>query len=162
MELDDQLDRDGPGHPDVDTDSQRWAQWPVCPDCGRRRQTRCATCDLGGDDFPLAELFFAPRRHAARGCSACSPLETYGSREGAGEDAAVWLMCPGCEEAFSPEFYRLCQHCGHDFGDGLLVESPEADQITDRALLVLAGLIALVATLLVYFWLIVRVAVAAS
>jgi hypothetical protein len=35
---------------------------------------------------------------------------------------------------------------------------PEADQITDRARHVMTGLIALVAALLVYFWLIVRVA----
>jgi hypothetical protein len=162
MELDDHFDRAGFGHPDVDADSQRWVQWPVCPDCGRRRQTRCPTCDLGGDDFSLAELFFAPRRRAARDCSACSSLETHGSRQREEDNATVWLMCPVCEEAFAPEFYRLCQHCGHDFGDGLLVETPEADQITDRALLVMTGLIALVAALLVYFWLIVRVAASAS
>jgi hypothetical protein len=36
-------------------DSDRWTDWPCCPECGQRRQTFCPTCDLAGDDFLLAE-----------------------------------------------------------------------------------------------------------
>ncbi|MCL4207778.1 MAG: hypothetical protein KJ000_35280 [Pirellulaceae bacterium] len=145
-----------PDRQDSESGRPRWAQWPVCPDCGRRRQTRCPTCDLGGDDFSMAEVYFASPRRATPRCSACSPLESCGSPPEEGDDSTVLLMCPDCEEAFAPEFYRLCQHCGHDFGAGLLTETTEADQVTDRALHVLAGLIALVAALLVYFWFVTR------
>lgn len=64
------------------------------------------------------------------------------------------LMCPVCGEAFKPEFYRLCQRCGHDHGEGLVVEAAEPDPWTDRALLVLCGLIGLMLALLTYFWII--------
>jgi hypothetical protein len=101
-------------------------------------------------------VLFAPRRRTSHGCSACSPLEPCGSPPEEDDDSSVLLMCPDCEEAFAPEFYRLCQHCGHDFGEGLLAETTEVDPVTDRALLVLAGLIALVAALLVYFWFVTR------
>jgi hypothetical protein len=125
-------------------DEETWLDWPCCPQCGRRRQTFCPTCDLGGDDLPLAE--FIPT---------AAPLETArtdSDSAGTKDGDSVLLMCPSCDEAFAPGFYRLCQQCGHDFGDGLQVESEAQDELTGRTLFVLIGLAALAMAVLVYFW----------
>ncbi len=44
----------GPSAASVDqVDEDSWADWPVCPECNRRRQTVCPVCDTPGIDFPL-------------------------------------------------------------------------------------------------------------
>jgi hypothetical protein len=145
---DDELPAFDRGH----ADGERWADWPCCPDCGRRRRTRCPTCDLGSDEFLLAEyLPVAESLPAARGCSSCGTGAPSGP-SACEPDFGVLLMCPACDEAFSPQFYRLCEQCGHDFGDGTLVQAADADRVSDRALLVLAGLIALGLAMLAWFW----------
>ena len=96
-------------------------------------------------------MFYAPHRTSARKCSACSPSEP-DELANNDQDSVAMLMCPVCEEAFTPVFYRWCQQCGHDFGDGLLVQTPEPDELTDRALIVLAGMIGLFIALITYFW----------
>jgi hypothetical protein len=133
-------------------DSEQWADWPCCPQCGRRRQTRCSTCDLGGDDFPLAEFLpVAEALPVKEGCGSCSQTER--SRQStADRDFGLLLMCPNCEEAFSPTYYRVCQQCGHDFGEGWQVPTHDADPTNDRALLVLGALIAIGIAMLAYFW----------
>ena len=110
-----------------DESGRTWPQWPVCSGCGQRRSTRCPTCHIGGDHFARAET---------------------------DDDSNVMLMCPVCGEAFKPEFYRLCQRCGQDHGEGIVVEAAAPDQWTDRALMVLCGLIGLVLGLLTYFWIV--------
>lgn len=128
-------------------DDGQWLDWPRCPECGRRRQTYCRTCDLDGDDFSLAE--FIPTT---------APLEATRTDADSGEQPAakgqdsVLLMCPSCDEAFEPGFYRLCQQCGHDFGEGLLVETGEQEELTGRTFFVLIGLSALAIAILAYFW----------
>jgi len=102
---------------------------------------------LGGDDFPLAE--FIPT---------AAPLEATRSDSDAADQAvakdreSVLLMCPTCDEAFTPGFYRLCEQCGHDFGDGLQVKIEAREELTGRMLFVLAGLAALAIVILIYFW----------
>jgi hypothetical protein len=128
-------------------DDGKWLDWPCCPECGRRRQTYCRTCDLDGDDFSLAE--FIPT---------AAPLEaTQGGSDAVDHSVAkqgdsVLLMCPSCDEAFAPGFYRLCQQCGYDFGDGLEVQSGAQDELTGRMLFVLIGLGGLAIAILIYFW----------
>jgi hypothetical protein len=141
--------------PDAEGDvaGRLWTGWPVCPECGRRRQTRCPTCQLGRDDFFRAELFFAGHRTTVRTCVVSDPPAPEKSDD---DPSAVMLMCPLCEEAFRPEFYRFCQRCGHDFGVGVLVETGESDELTDRALLVLAAVVGLLAALMAYFWFIIH------
>jgi hypothetical protein len=136
-----------------DVASRRWTGWPVCPECGRRRQTRCPTCQLGRDDFFRAEMFFAAHRTTVRSGAVSDPPAPENSDD---ERPAVMLMCPLCEEAFFPEFYWFCQQCGHDFGGGVLVETSEPDELTDRALFVLAAMIGLLVALLAYFWFIIH------
>jgi hypothetical protein len=99
-------------------------------------------------------MYFAPRGTKSRQCSACDPLEP-GESANNDQDSVAMLMCPVCEEAFSPVFYRWCQQCGHDFGDGLLVQTPEPDELTDRALIVLAAMVGLFIALITYFWLLI-------
>jgi len=102
---------------------------------------------LDGDDFSLAE--FIPT---------AAPLEATRTDSDSGDQTtakdrdSVLLMCPSCDEAFEPGFYRLCQQCGHDFGDGLQVESGTQDELTGRTLFVLISLSALGIAILVYFW----------
>ncbi len=129
MESNRQTDPTGSGSSEwmSDESGRTWPQWPVCSGCGQRRSTRCPTCHIGGDHFARAET---------------------------DDDSNVMLMCPVCGEAFKPEFYRLCQRCGQDHGEGIVVEAAAPDQWTDRALMVLCGLIGLVLGLLTYFWIV--------
>lgn len=144
-------DRDA-NHPDDD----KWLDWPRCLACGRNRQTYCPTCEIAGDQFPLAEYIpaVAPvkptRRDSGCGCRTCDE----GRDEG---HAPVLLMCPSCDEAFAPKFYRLCEECGHDFGDGRQVEVPELKELPGRVLFVIAALGALTIGALVYWWCLLRI-----
>jgi hypothetical protein len=127
-------------------DDEKWPDWPRCPKCGRNRQTFCPTCDIAGDQFPLAEYIpaapvKASRRDAACACRSCDD-----------EDVPVLLMCPSCDEAFAPKFYRLCEECGHDFGEGRQVEVSEPEELTDRALFVIVTLGVLTIGVLGYLW----------
>ena len=129
---DDNPDDSLPREPELGT--PRW-QWPCCPQCSRRRQARCPTCDLGSDDFPLADYL--------------PGLETEAVEN---PPSGLLLMCPTCDEAFAPQFYRYCQQCGHDFGGGVVPDATEADALTGRAAVVLFALVLLALAMLVYFW----------
>jgi hypothetical protein len=122
---------------DPDADAPRW-QWPCCPQCDRRRQTRCPSCDLGSEDFPLADYL--------------PPLESESGSADQDPPDGLLLMCPTCDEAFPPRFYRYCQQCGHDFGDGMIIEGSDADALTGRAFAVLLGLVLFALAMLMYFW----------
>jgi hypothetical protein len=132
-------------------DDEKWLDWPRCPKCGRNRQTFCPTCDIAGDQFPLAEYIPAAapvertRRDSGCACKTCDELPDENL-------APVLLMCPSCDEAFAPKFYRLCEECGHDFGDGRQVELPEPEELTGRALLVMVALVILTIGILGYLW----------
>lgn len=137
----DSVHQPDPGMVPSEDSAEPW-QWPDCPQCGRRRQTRCPTCDIGGDDFSLAEYLPTlgpPARLESQETPPPIPQE-------------LLLMCPACDEAFSPQFYRFCERCGYDFGDGLVLEAAEVDILTGRALIVLAGLVGLAVAIMAYFW----------
>jgi len=136
-------------------DDDRWLDWPHCPKCGRNRPTYCPTCDIAGDQFPLAEYIPAAapvertRRDAGCACKTCDV--------GRDEDhAPVLLMCPSCDEAFAPKFYRLCEECGHDFSEGRQVVVPEPVELPGRVLFVIAALGALTIAVLAYWWILFR------
>ncbi|MCH5375996.1 MAG: hypothetical protein JJ992_18665, partial [Planctomycetes bacterium] len=99
----DRRDDDTSGNDPSREDEGRWADWPCCPGCGRRRRTRCPTCDLGSDEFSLAEFFPAAESLPVPGPDARS------GQPSLKKDDGVLLMCPSCDEAFSPQFYRLCE-----------------------------------------------------
>lgn len=125
-------------------DETTWHNWPRCPECDARRQTICPICHVAASEFALAE--YNP------------PAEKLLSRGGAVDELPL-LMCPTCDEAFTPRFYRRCAWCGHDFSDGIEVgaeheEKPEV--LNARVWVAIGGLIAVCAAILGYFWWLMR------
>ena len=74
--------------------------WPACPTCTEPRSARCPVCGESGSDFSAAD---APS---------------------SGEQESSLFLCPSCDDVISPDWYRLCARCGHDFGQGLEVREP--------------------------------------
>jgi hypothetical protein len=121
--------------PQAACDEDRWQDWPVCPQCGQRRQARCPICGTAGTDFPLADL------------------------DRAGGVSQVLLFCPTCDDHFRPEFYRRCHACGHDYRCGVLPAGerpPPAERLSLRQGVLLAAILAFLAGLIGYFAWIVR------
>jgi hypothetical protein len=101
--------------------------WPKCPHCNRPRHTSCPTCETAGGSFPLA--FMPP-----------------GTDGGVGSDKPQKLLviCPICDEPFSPIFLARCEWCGHRFGDGreLPVSGPsDKYEFNERVWIVIVGLV---------------------
>jgi hypothetical protein len=137
--------------PPSDDSGSDWPDWPVCPQCGRRRQAVCLSCEIAGTDFPLAD-FVAPTAPVQRpwraGEGGLAPVDRQGQ--------PILLMCPICDEAFAPRFYRHCEACGHDFGSGVQTEAFSRESFNARAAVVIFGLILLGVGLLIYFAMLLR------
>ena len=71
-------------------------------------------------------------------------------------EGQVLLMCPRCDEAFAPRFYRFCPACGCDAEEGLHVDKRSTDGASDRVLPTAAGLLVLLSLLLLCYWFLVR------
>ena len=127
--------------------------WPTCPQCGRRRSTFCPICQTAGAEFPPAE--YAPRaaeldeETGKRNEAVAAPANQGGTNE------EVLLMCPTCDEAFTPRFYRQCELCGYHFAGGIET-GEQPPELAGRPLWVLAGMILLGCALWAYFWMILR------
>ncbi len=146
--------------------------WPTCPGCGERRSTRCAVCGTAGTDFQPADMGFtwipgledAAAAAPSCGCGpgGCTPagqmtgLPT--ADESQAEQPARLLMCPTCDEPFTPEYPRMCEWCGHDFGEGHEVElpGPPEEEINSRVIAVIVGLVVLAVAMVVYLMFMVR------
>ena len=160
---------EGPPPEEVATTSETW---PTCPGCAARRSTRCPICGTAGSDFQPADMGFvwipelADAAREAPSCNCgpggCTPAgeqtEVSGADEAASESPARLLMCPTCDEPFTPQYPRLCEWCGHDFGDGYEVELPEdlTGQINSRVVAAIVGLLAFVVAMVVYLMFTVR------
>ncbi len=142
------------------THSRTWDAWPHCASCGQLRQTVCPHCGTAGTRFPLAEYLAAgePLRDSRQPrAQADHPAQDMRDAISGEELAAlgrpqVWLVCPQCDEAFAPQFYRYCPICGLDGGAGLEPPPAVAGMLPNRVLLVIAGLVILGGVLLLYFW----------
>lgn len=171
--------------PEPDPLSDSTYDWPRCPGCGERRSTRCKICHTSGTDFNLADMdFVGPSEPGEKSSDAsdttscgCGPTGCGGGNESCEDTAAQdpsdatvesvdqppprpepLLMCPTCDEPFVPAFPRLCEWCGHQFDDGYEIEThtpPPVEQISSRAVLVIAGLLLVLALAFVYFTVIV-------
>jgi hypothetical protein len=114
--------------------------WPVCPQCGRRRQTVCPICETAGDEFPLADANFGATR----------PEDA--------DDASrrLTVICNICDEPFTPDFYRRCAWCGHEFPDGRAaageVHDHEREYLTPQAWIVILAMIGITVAIIGYFW----------
>jgi hypothetical protein len=102
-------------------------------------------CGVAGDGFPLSE-YLAPAEPLRNSRDAASP--TPRPQENGLE---VLLICPQCDEAFSPSFYRYCAECGHDYLEGMDVEKREVPPLNERTLWAIVALIAVALALLTYF-----------
>lgn len=123
-----------------------WRDWPVCPQCGRLRQTVCPTCGGAGIQFPVAE--YQADAEPQRGSRPSTVRETPSPDPTDG----TLLMCPRCDEAFMPRFYRICPACGNDAGEGVELEDRPGEQVSRRVLLAVYGLAAVAVLMLIYFW----------
>jgi len=112
----------------IDDGSQ--SAWPACPTCNQPRSARCAICGESGVSFPAA--------YSASTEKSIEPL----------------FLCPSCDECITPQWYRLCARCGHDFGTGLEIKKiePAAINVPVRVLIVLVVLLWLVAAIAAYFF----------
>ena len=72
------------------------------------------------------------------------------------EGLAVMLVCPICDEAFPPRFFRRCRHCGHDFGSGRELESSEEPVANYRVVLTILAVLAVMAGISLYMFLLFR------
>jgi hypothetical protein len=112
-----------------------WTDWPLCPSCHQRREVLCNICGSRGSKFALADL-----------------VEENGRTQ-------VLLHCDSCDDHFRPKFFRICHHCGHDFGNGIdpqpVQQELELPENTRRTWIVVAGLIGFAAIIGAYlFWLV--------
>lgn len=146
--------------------------WPMCPQCGAKRTTRCPICETSGTDFTEADRgFLGELAAAAEGdatgsscsCSgSCSPKSEAdaqdscgvgaGPSEDEGEDPETMLMCSVCDEPFEPTYPKHCEWCDHEFEDGYIIErivGPE--EIPSRAIAVAVVLGLLMLGGLIYF-----------
>jgi hypothetical protein len=109
--------------------------WPVCPTCGQPQSARCPICGESGAHFSSAD----------------GPFATH--------DDQQLFLCPSCDDAITPEWYRLCARCGHDFGTGLQIQQPPPARIelSLRIVIALAALLSLTVAVVGYFiWLFAR------
>lgn len=106
-------------------------------------------CGTASNTFPLAE-------YQAAGQPQRPTRELAGERSARNSAPGVLLVCTHCDEAFTPQFYRICPACGHDAGDGIDPRRHATDPISGRVLLAIYALVAVIALLLLYFWFLFR------
>lgn len=96
------------------------AIWPRCPQCGRRRITRCPICKTSSDLFPLGDsTFWDPRSEEERAIAAASDAAT-GHSCGCGGNCG----CGGHDNAHEHDNSGCRCHNRHD--DALYDESDNA------------------------------------
>ena len=64
------------------------------------------------------------------------------------------LLCPTCDEPFTPQFARRCGDCGHEFPDGFDQAQVEqaSEGLNSRILFCLGAIVLFTAASLIYFW----------
>ena len=103
-------------------------------------------CGVAGTEFSLAE-FLAPAERLRESRRSDATRESDSA-----EDGQILLLCPQCDEAFAPEFYRYCPKCGGDAGAGVEVPPWRWEPLSDRLLLAIHGLLLLGVLFWLYFW----------
>ena len=124
--------------------------WPLCPECAERRHTMCRICCTAGTDF-------LPADHEVVEIVTVHGLDEDGGAESPEpiERVLRMLMCSTCDEPFEPSYARLCEWCGHDFGEGYEVVVRHVEQVAPRTIAVGVALAAAMIGLMIYFAMIV-------
>ncbi len=130
----------------LETETGEEQAWPLCPHCARPRLATCPVCETSGTEFPPAFL----------------PEEEEGQQTSSSRHATV--ICNICDEPFVPRFPARCEWCGHRFADGYepkaaepLVTTPLVlEELNGRAGILIAGLAALTAAILGWFYYVLR------
>jgi hypothetical protein len=122
---------------DFDVADADWTDWPLCPNCHQRREVLCNVCGSRGSKFALADLMEENDR------------------------TQVLLHCDSCDDHFRPQFFRICHHCGHDYGNGVdpepIQQELQLPENTLRTWLVVLGLTVFAAAIGAYlYWLVNR------
>jgi hypothetical protein len=143
--------------------------WPCCPSCGRRRLTACPHCGTAGADFDEGDIdvdsLLDPSQSAPAPC--CGPggcgttrseTSCHSERSEESEFSASpgkILLCPTCDEPFTPQYLGRCEWCGHRFPDGVEIELPTKPipTVNRRLVVTIAALVLLVVIVAVYFFL---------
>jgi len=149
--------------------------WPLCPECGVRRMTRCPICGTAGTDFVQADPDFfglpvvdkdATPLSCGCGSGGCSssrstsdtdrpanePCEEPAPEPSHPEgDLPLMLLCPTCADPFVPEYALRCPSCGHEQTDGYETEPEGREPISPRAIAAILVLLALAIGFVVYF-----------
>lgn len=108
------------------------AVWPHCPECSALRVTRCPACGVTGTEFRRAELPEATEEQAKM---------------------QSLVICSECDEPFEPVYARRCHQCGHEFADGYsdAAASPLSERLSNRILLAILAIVAVIGGMLLYF-----------
>ncbi len=138
-----------------------WEDWPACTQCGRPRQTVCPTCGQAGNCLPLAGYQAAAEPQRNSRIPPVHPDSLQQTDPTPDTDVPQrpqhpLLLCPRCDEAFAPRFYRICPACGCDAGSGLELQSLVSEHASNSVLLAVYGLVAVGGALLLYFWFLFR------
>jgi Putative prokaryotic signal transducing protein len=129
---------------ELEREPDQGTQWPACPSCRRPRLTSCPVCETAGTQFDEAFL----------------PESSQDNAAAENDRGALLVICPTCDEPFSPQFPPRCEWCGHRFSDSPeprpedlpASTTPAAFEINTRVLLVVAVLVASMAALLGWFY----------
>lgn len=116
------------------------SHWPLCPHCSRPRLATCPVCQTSGTDF--AEAFLPEEEQ---------------EQEGSAERRLV--ICPTCDEVFTPKYPARCEWCGHHFSDGyeprasqpLMTTPVVLQEFNGRAALLILAMATLAAGILGWF-----------
>jgi hypothetical protein len=117
------------------------AAWPLCDACGKQRLAVCPICETSGTDFPRADDNLLA-----------------GELDESSEHVPVALICTSCDEPWIPGFLRVCEWCGHNFGEGVArstterrVMPEEEEEFNSRTTFVMLVLLVIFLLLMIYF-----------
>ncbi len=119
----------------IKNSEDNWLAWPVCPECKTRRLVQCSICSTEGIDFILADMENLVEEP---------------------DDENVLLLCSTCDEPFLPRFYRSCQECGFDFGEGIESDEAGSEELNSRVVFVIGAVVLSLVALLIFFGFVLR------
>lgn len=128
------------------------SHWPECPQCCQPRQAVCPSCKEAGNHFPQADspITTAEKMSPESGCSSVVPTDA--SPISDRDDLPLWCLL--CDEVFQAQFYRHCEWCGHDFGNGIDLTTSYINPVSVRERAIVGLLVGItIGTLSYLVWL---------